>query len=123
MLAAIHHSWPPINRNPPWFTGISGPGMPPSGRRGEPVLLDPAVYYGDREVDLAMTELFGGFPGSFYQGYQQAFPLAAGYEQRRILYNLYHILNHFNLFGGSYASQAQGMINQILAKARDLTDA
>jgi fructosamine-3-kinase len=82
---------------------------------GEPVILDPAIYYGDREVDLAMTELFGGFPAVFYQGYQQSFPLDEGYPQRKTIYNLYHILNHFNLFGGGYASQAQSMIQQILA--------
>jgi fructosamine-3-kinase len=81
---------------------------------GEPVIFDPAVYYGDREVDVAMTELFGGFPAAFYQGYQQEFPLEAGYQQRKILYNLYHILNHFNLFGGSYWAQANRMIDQIL---------
>ncbi|MBL1174823.1 fructosamine kinase family protein [Pantanalinema sp. GBBB05] len=82
---------------------------------GEPVIFDPATYYGDREVDLAMTELFGGFPTAFYQGYNQAFPLGAGYQQRKILYNLYHILNHFNLFGGSYAGQANRMIDQLLS--------
>jgi fructosamine-3-kinase len=81
---------------------------------GEPVIFDPATYYGDREVDLAMTELFGGFPGSFYQGYEEVFPLDQGYKTRKILYNLYHILNHFNLFGGGYASQANGMIERIL---------
>jgi fructosamine-3-kinase len=81
---------------------------------GEPVIFDPAPYYGDREVDLAMTELFGGFPPAFYQGYAEVSPLAEGYQQRKSLYNLYHILNHFNLFGGSYASQAQQMINQLL---------
>jgi fructosamine-3-kinase len=81
---------------------------------GEPVILDPATYYGDREVDLAMTELFGGFPASFYRGYNDVFPLDAGYQQRKVLYNLYHILNHFNLFGGGYASQANRMIQQIL---------
>lgn len=81
----------------------------------EPIILDPATYYGDREVDLAMTELFGGFPQTFYQGYQAAWPLADGYQQRKILYNLYHILNHFNLFGGGYASQAENMIEQVLA--------
>lgn len=81
---------------------------------GEPIILDPALYYGDREVDLAMTELFGGFPQAFYQGYQEVWPLAEGYQQRKILYNLYHILNHFNLFGGGYTSQAQRMIEQIL---------
>ena len=81
---------------------------------GEPVIFDPAAYYGDREVDIAMTELFGGFPTAFYRGYNQVFPLDPGYERRKPLYNLYHILNHFNLFGGGYASQASGMIEQIL---------
>jgi fructosamine-3-kinase len=81
---------------------------------GEPVIFDPATYFGDREVDIAMTELFGGFPPSFYQGYQEIFPLDEGYEKRKTLYNLYHILNHFNLFGGGYASQANQMIERIL---------
>ncbi|AFY48644.1 fructosamine-3-kinase [Nostoc sp. PCC 7524] len=81
---------------------------------GEPVIFDPATYFGDREVDIAMTELFGGFPAAFYQGYNEVWPLGAGYENRKTLYNLYHILNHFNLFGGGYASQANRMIEQIL---------
>lgn len=81
---------------------------------GEPVIFDPATYVGDREVDLAMTELFGGFPASFYQGYRQVLPLNEGYQQRKTLYNLYHILNHFNLFGGSYEAQANRMISQLL---------
>ncbi|MBW4575584.1 MAG: fructosamine kinase family protein [Aphanothece sp. CMT-3BRIN-NPC111] len=81
---------------------------------GEPVIFDPAAYFGDREVDIAMTELFGGFPSAFYRGYNEVFPLDSGYEQRKTLYNLYHILNHFNLFGGGYGSQANGMIEQIL---------
>jgi fructosamine-3-kinase len=81
---------------------------------GEPVIFDPATYFGDREVDMAMTELFGGFPAAFYKGYNDVFPLDAGYEQRKTLYNLYHILNHFNLFGGGYGSQANRMIDQIL---------
>ena len=83
-------------------------------KTGEPVLLDPAVYFGDREVDIAMTELFGGFPTAFYRGYEEAYPLEDGYQQRKILYNLYHILNHFNLFGGGYGSQANRMIDQLL---------
>lgn len=83
---------------------------------GEPVIFDPAVYYGDREVDLAMTELFGRFPAEFYSGYHQVYPLAAGYPQRKVLYNLYHILNHFNLFGGGYAAQANSMMTQLLAQ-------
>lgn len=79
----------------------------------EPVIFDPALYFGDREVDLAMTELFGGFPAQFYQAYDRVFPLDAGYKQRKALYNLYHILNHFNLFGGSYGQQANRVIEQI----------
>lgn len=82
----------------------------------EPVILDPAVYYGDREVDIAMTELFGGFPGSFYRGYNDIFPLDSDYQQRKTLYNLYHILNHFNLFGGGYASQASQMLQEVLTR-------
>lgn len=84
--------------------------------QGQPVLFDPAVYYGDRETDLAMSELFGGFPAEFYAAYQQVWPLAPGYERRRTLYNLYHVLNHFNLFGGGYAEQASRMCNQLRAQ-------
>jgi fructosamine-3-kinase len=83
---------------------------------GQPVILDPACYYGDREVDLAMTELFGGFSAAFYRGYNQEWPLDSGYQQRKTLYNLYHILNHFNLFGGGYDSQAAQMIRQLIGK-------
>jgi len=81
---------------------------------GEPVIFDPATYWGDREVDIAMTELFGSFSGAFYQGYNEVWPLDKGYEKRKVLYNLYHVLNHFNLFGGGYASQANSMINRLL---------
>jgi fructosamine-3-kinase len=81
---------------------------------GEPVIFDPATYWGDREVDIAMTELFGGFPTEFYKGYSQISPLTAGYQQRKTLYNLYHVLNHFNLFGGGYESQANRMIQSLL---------
>jgi fructosamine-3-kinase len=81
---------------------------------GEPVIFDPAVYYGDRETDIAMTELFGGFPREFYAAYNDAWPLDKGYVQRKTLYNLYHILNHFNLFGGSYAMQAENMLEHLV---------
>ena len=84
---------------------------------GEPVIYDPAVYYGDREADLAMTELFGGFPQSFYDAYRADYPLDAGYGTRKHLYNLYHVLNHLNLFGGGYGAQAERMIEQLLAVA------
>lgn len=85
-------------------------------RSGEPALFDPAVYYGDRETDLAMTELFGGFSREFYAAYQHAWPLDAGYATRKQLYNLYHVLNHFNLFGSGYLSQAQGIIDTLLSE-------
>lgn len=85
---------------------------------GMPVIFDPAVYFGDREADLAMTELFGGFNSDFYAAYNAAWPLDPGYSARKRLYNLYHILNHFNLFGGSYAQQAEHVIKELLA---DLT--
>ena len=75
-----------------------------------PVVFDPAVYYGDREADLAMTELFGGFPREFYAAYNEAFPLPDGYEQRKHLYNLYHLLNHLNLFGGGYLGQVKATL-------------
>jgi fructosamine-3-kinase len=85
-------------------------------RDGTPVIFDPAVYYGDRETDLAMTELFGGFTAGFYRAYREAYPLAAGYEVRRTLYNLYHVLNHLNLFGGGYRAQAEDMIDALLSE-------
>ena len=83
---------------------------------GEPVIYDPAVYYGDRETDLAMTELFGGFGAEFYAGYREGWPLDAGYAVRRTLYNLYHVLNHLNLFGGAYGPQAESMMQRLLAE-------
>lgn len=81
---------------------------------GEPVILDPATYYGDREVDLAMSELFGRFPQDFYRAYDAVYSIDPGYERRKVLYNLYHIVNHFNQFGGGYESQANSMIRQLI---------
>lgn len=83
---------------------------------GAPVIFDPATYYGDREADLAMTRLFGGFGPRFYAAYEAAWPLDRGVEARRDLYNLYHVLNHLNLFGGSYGTQAEGMIERLLSE-------
>jgi len=85
---------------------------------GNPVLFDPAVYYGDRETDIAMTELFGGFPVNFYSAYRHDYPLDSGYNIRKVIYNLYHILNHLNLFGSSYRHQAEQMMNMLLAEIR-----
>lgn len=79
---------------------------------GEPVLIDPAVYYGHREADLAMTELFGGFGGGFYRAYEETYPLQPGYRERVDLYNLYHLLNHLNLFGGGYAAGCRSIIRR-----------
>ena len=83
---------------------------------GQPVIFDPASYYGDRETDLAMTELFGGYPRQFYAAYSEHYPLDQGYRLRKTLYNLYHILNHLNLFGGGYAAQAEHMMDTLVGE-------
>lgn len=80
-----------------------------------PVIFDPASYYGDREVDIAMSELFGPFPRAFYQGYQTSYPLDSGFEQRKAIYNFYHILNHVNIFGGVYIEQAKATLSRLLS--------
>jgi fructosamine-3-kinase len=77
---------------------------------GEPVLIDPAVYYGHREADLAMTRLFGGFSPEFYQTYREEYPLPFGWDYRENLYLLYHVMNHLNLFGRSYYAQAERLL-------------
>ncbi|MCC5858388.1 MAG: fructosamine kinase family protein [Ectothiorhodospiraceae bacterium] len=84
------------------------------GRR--PVLYDPAVHYGDRECDLAMSELFGRLPEVVYRAYHAVWPLDPGYPTRRELYQLYHVLNHFNLFGGGYGGQAVTRIRRLLTE-------
>jgi fructosamine-3-kinase len=84
---------------------IVGPG-------GAPALVDPAAYHGDREADLAMTRLFGGFPASFYRAYESAWPLPAGWQDRVDLYNLYHLLNHLNLFGEGYGAQVDAVLRR-----------
>lgn len=78
-------------------------------------IYDPASYFGDREVDIAMTELFGHMPNEFYQGYQDTYPLDKGYDQRKLIYNFYHTLNHANLFGGVYIDQAKATLTRVLA--------
>lgn len=81
---------------------------------GEASVFDPAVYRGDRETDLAMARLFGGFPEAFFEGYREEWPLAEGWQTRQNVYNLYHLLNHANLFGGSYNQQAQSVVSTLL---------
>lgn len=83
-----------------------------TGNDGKAWLIDPAVYVGHAEADIAMTELFGGFPPAFYSAYQKAAPLQPGYDRRRDLYNLYHLLNHLNLFGRSYLSSVKRIVEK-----------
>lgn len=83
-----------------------------TGNDGQAWLIDPAVYVGNAEADLAMTELFGEFHPDFYSAYREVSPLQPGYEQRRDLYNLYHLLNHLNLFGGGYLSAVLRILNR-----------
>ena len=85
-----------------------------TGPEGEPVLIDPAVYYGHREIELAFTELFGGFSPVFYGAYNEVFPLDEAYSERRDLYNLYPLLVHANLFGGHYAARVDAVIREYL---------
>ena len=81
-----------------------------TGRNGKAWLIDPAVYVGHGEADLAMTELFGRLPNDFYSEYMSVYPMQPGYQDRRNLYNLYHLLNHLNLFGRSYLSEVVSII-------------
>jgi fructosamine-3-kinase len=80
------------------------------------VIFDPAVYFGDRETDIAMTRLFGGFGPDFYAAYEAAWPLTPGWQRRVDLYNLYHLLNHFNLFGAGYAAAVGTAVNACLRR-------
>lgn len=83
---------------------------------GAPVIFDPAVYVGDREADVAMTTLFGGFPADFHSAYSAAWPLDDGFRVRRDFYNLYHVLNHANLFAGGYVRQSQDLVERLIAE-------
>jgi len=111
-LPALFSGYDPV---PSLLHGDLWSGNAAAAAGDEPVVFDPAVYYGDREADLAMTELFGGFAPAFYEAYRADYPLEAGYATRKHLYNLYHVLNHLNLFGGGYRAQAERMIGQLLA--------
>ena len=106
-LILNHNPVPSLLHGDLWGGNIS------FNQEGEPVIFDPAVYYGDREADIAMTELFGGFNHQFYQAYNEVWALDKAYQQRKNVYNLYHILNHFYIFGGSYANQAEKMIDRL----------
>jgi protein-ribulosamine 3-kinase len=108
-LLAGHHPRPALLHGDLWG------GNAAMTAAGEPVIFDPASYYGDPDADLAMTELFGGFDRRFQIAYREVRPLDDGYPLRRELYNLYHVLNHLNLFGGGYRTQAERMIDRLLA--------
>lgn len=86
---------------------------------GHPAIIDPAVYYGHREVELAMTELFGGFSREFYDAYNSVYPIDKGYNQRRSLYQLYPMMTHMNLFGGGYTSRVQSIVRQYMSTTTD----
>lgn len=112
-LAVFFFSYTPV---PSLLHGDLWGGNCAFDKTGQPVLFDPAVYYGDREADMAMTELFGGFTADFYHIYNEKWPLDKGYKVRKTLYNLYHVLNHANLFGTGYAIQAERMMDCLLAE-------
>jgi len=108
LLLGNHHPTPSLLHGDLW-SGNKG-----TDTKNKPIIFDPAVYYGDRECDLAMTELFGGFSSDFYAAYEDVYPIEEGYAKRKQLYNLYHILNHANLFGGHYIQQSQSIMQQLL---------
>jgi fructosamine-3-kinase len=84
------------------------------GPSGEPVVFDPATYCGDREAEFGLAEMFGGFGDDFWSAYEAEWPLDPGYSTRKLLYRLYHTLNHFNIFGSGYGSAAEGIIGRLL---------
>lgn len=114
-LAGFFKSYIP---HPSLLHGDLWGGNAAADKDGNPVVFDPACYYGDREADLAMTELFGGFGPDFYAAYRETYPIDSGYTTRRTLYNLYHILNHLNLFGSGYLGQAENMMSRLLSEVR-----
>lgn len=112
-MAALFDNYFP---KPSLLHGDLWAGNAAADKLGRPVIFDPACYYGDREADLAMTELFGGFSRDFYSAYQAVWPLDHGYGLRKSFYNLYHVLNHLNLFGGGYLRQAESMMAMLLSE-------
>ena len=116
LLAAVPRFFSAYAPIPSLLHGDLWSGNAAADESGAPVIFDPAVYYGDREADVAMTELFGGYSTSFQAAYREAWPLDSGYEARKSLYNLYHVLNHLNLFGGGYLHQAEAMIERLLTE-------
>ncbi|MFW5450257.1 MAG: fructosamine kinase family protein [Methylophagaceae bacterium] len=116
LLDTVHIFFEGYSPKPALLHGDLWGGNAAADPQGNPVIFDPACYYGDRETDIAMTELFGGFGSAFQAAYQAEYPLDSDYNTRKTLYNLYHILNHLNLFGGGYLGQSENMITQLLAE-------
>lgn len=116
LLANLHLFFDNYTPAPALLHGDLWSGNAGADPQGKPVIFDPACYYGDRETDIAMTELFGGFGADFMSAYQADYLLDSGYKTRKTLYNLYHILNHVNLFGSSYLGQAERMLGQLLSE-------
>lgn len=118
LLAHVNQFFTDYIPSPSLLHGDLWAGNYASDIENQPVIFDPAIYYGDRETDLAMTELFGGFSAQFYATYEETWPLDVGYKTRKHLYNLYHVLNHLNLFGGGYLNQAERTIERLLSEVR-----
>ncbi|NDY95166.1 fructosamine kinase family protein [Wenzhouxiangella limi] len=109
-LSADHHPEPSLLHGDLWAGNASA--LPD----GTPVIYDPAVHYGDRECDLAMANLFGGYAADFFDAYQRAWPLPDGWQQRRDFYQLYHLLNHANLFGGGYLASVENRMRALIGR-------
>ena len=105
-----------IERQPALVHGDLWSGNVLCGPAGQPFLIDPAVYYADREVEIAYTHLFGSFPAEFYEAYQVEWPLPDGWQKRVPLYNLYHLLNHLNIFGRSYLGHVEDAARRCLGE-------
>ncbi|MBO9699190.1 MAG: fructosamine kinase family protein [Sporocytophaga sp.] len=101
-----------VHEKPSLLHGDLWSGNVMAGFSGEPVLVDPAVYYGNREIEIAFTTLFGGFDSSFYESYQDTFPLEKYFDKRKDLYNLYPLLVHANLFGGGYSNSVMTILRR-----------
>lgn len=113
-LDVFHRCFERYQPEPSLLHGDLWAGNLAANEQGEPLFYDPASYYGDRETDIALTELFGGFPQTFYRSYDSVWPLDAGYISRRPWYQLYHVLNHANLFGGHYVDDAHQRLRSLV---------
>jgi len=118
LLNELKHSWLGIGAEhhpePALLHGDLWAGNAASLPDQTPVIFDPAVHFGDRECDLAMADLFGGYTDAFFSAYQNAWPLPPGWQNRRGFYQLYHLLNHANLFGGSYELSVKNQVERLL---------